>query len=256
MIRKLRKSLNEKKSHSQKIGTDGVRFLKEKKEKEEGELIQIKVKGYKNDFYLRSKSSDIPTFYQCIFDEEYDIDFRFEPKIIVDLGANIGLTTVFFKSKYPDARIIAVEPEQSNYEMLLKNTSDLSDVQTVKGGAWNKKTFLEIEDKGHGHYGYMVKEVEEPSASSIQAWSIESLMNEFDLQHIDVLKIDIEGSEKELFENNTEFWLPKVKVLIVETHDRMKSGSSKSVFSALVNYNFQFEMKGENIIFYLDESNQ
>ena len=67
---------------------------------------------------------------------------------------------------------------------------------------------------------------------------------------VDILKIDIEGSEKEIFEQGFEEWLPFTKILIVETHDRYKQGSSKAVLKAVSAYNFSLEVSGENLIFY------
>jgi len=73
-------------------------------------------------------------------------------------------------------------------------------------------------------------------------------MKQFNVDHIDILKIDIESSEKELFEENFEKWLPKVKVVIIELHDRMKEGCTRSFFKAMVNYKFTMTHKGENIV--------
>ena len=74
-------------------------------------------------------------------------------------------------------------------------------------------------------------------------------MQQFNMPHIDVLKLDIEGSEKEVFEENFEKWLPLTKVLIIELHDEMKKGCSRAVFNAMNKFDFSFDTKGENIIF-------
>ena len=66
---------------------------------------------------------------------------------------------------------------------------------------------------------------------------------------LDVLKLDIEGSEKEVFEKNVEEWLPFTKMLIIEIHDNMRKGASKSVFTAISKYDFTFTMHHENLVF-------
>ena len=66
---------------------------------------------------------------------------------------------------------------------------------------------------------------------------------------IDILKIDIEGSEKEVFQHGYADWLPKIKVLIIELHDRMVPGASAAVFSAINQYDFSVDIKGENLVF-------
>ena len=57
------------------------------------------------------------------------------------------------------------------------------------------------------------------------------------------------GSEKTVFEHNYESWLPFVKVLVIELHDRMVKGASSAVFEAIGKYDFSFGIKGENIVF-------
>jgi Methyltransferase FkbM domain len=75
-------------------------------------------------------------------------------------------------------------------------------------------------------------------------------MKERNWDTIDILKLDIEGAEKKVFESGYEQWLPKVKVLIVELHDRMRSGCSETVFKAVSQYSFSNEIRGENHIFF------
>jgi hypothetical protein len=70
------------------------------------------------------------------------------------------------------------------------------------------------------------------------------------LQTIDILKLDIEGAEKELFRAGFESWLPNTRLLIVELHDRMVPGCSKALFEAVSKYDFDCETRWENLIFY------
>jgi hypothetical protein len=74
-------------------------------------------------------------------------------------------------------------------------------------------------------------------------------MKEYTIDKIDVLKIDIEGSEKEVFENSSQ-WINLVNVFFIELHDRMKDGCAKSFFNAIghINYKFLPEFVGDNII--------
>ena len=119
-----------------------------------------------------------------------------------------------------------------------------------KGGDSSRKEVnLAIVDTGKGNNSFTVEELSHPTKGSISAISIAEIMAEKNWKTVDVLKLDIEGSEKNVFEKNYESWLPLVKVLIVELHDRMAPGCSEAVFSALAHYNFSKEIKGENHIF-------
>lgn len=209
----------------------------------------VKVKSIRHPFHLRKKTSDIPTFYQVFLFQEYHIPLKFTPKIIVDGGANIGLFALKMKNDFPDASIICVEPDSENVAVLAKNIAPYKDIQIEQSGLWNKDTKLLIHDKYNaGKWGMVVEE--DPENGVVPAISIDSLMKKYNLDYIDVLKIDIETSEKQLFSENYETWLPKVRTVIVELHDWIEPGCSKPFFMAINNAfsNYTFACKGENVI--------
>lgn len=203
---------------------------------------------------LRSKTSDIPTFYHIFFYDHYKINLKFQPETIIDAGANIGLATIYFANKYPKSKIISIEPENSNFKMLEKNILNYPNVKAIKKALSNlSNQVLNIVDKGYGKWGFITELKEESSGynltNCIETVTIEDIMKEENFKIIDILKIDIEGAEKELFESNTLFWLPRTRCIIIELHDWMKKGCSKSVFEAITKYNFSFSLKGENLVF-------
>ena len=77
--------------------------------------------------YLRTGASDFPVFESVLVHRCYDIDYSISPKIIFDCGANIGLTTVFYANRFPEANIIAVEPEAGNFQFTEKKHGTLSE---------------------------------------------------------------------------------------------------------------------------------
>jgi len=105
-----------------------------------------------------------------------------------------------------------------------------------------------VVDKGYGEAAYMV----EPGNGNftVRAYTIAELMRLTGKDYIDILKIDIEGSEKEIFEYGFEEWLPDTKLIIVEPHDRYKPGSSKALFNTISKYDFSLEVSGEKLILY------
>jgi FkbM family methyltransferase len=204
--------------------------------------------------HLRPQSSDLPTFHQIFTFKEYDMRIGFDPHFIIDAGANIGLAAVFFANKYPNAKIIAIEPEKSNFEMLEKNSKNYKNIFLCKRALSNQSDFiLNVVDKGFGNWGF-VTEIEDSTAStniidSVKTITIEEIVRENNVEYIDLLKIDIESGEKELFESNYEYWLPKTRFLIIELHDGIKMGSSKSFFKAISHYDFSYHNRGENLLF-------
>lgn len=56
----------------------------------------------------------------------------------------VGLGTLFFNMKFPEAKIISLEPEGSNYELLCKNTKNLENIFPIKAGLWSKECMLKV----------------------------------------------------------------------------------------------------------------
>lgn len=214
-----------------------------------GKLANLETPNLKHPFKLRNNPYDYATFEEVILNETYDIPFQAEPRYIIDGGGNIGLTACFFASKYPGSTIISIEPDSGNYGILQANCKPYANIHPLQSGIWKRDTRLKITNSGAGNNAFTVTETDEATAETIQAVTLSSVMEQFGMPHIDVLKLDIEGSEKEVFEDGFEKWLLHTRVLIIELHDDMKKGCSRAVFNAVSQYDFSFAIKGENIIF-------
>ncbi len=208
------------------------------------------IPGLKHPIYLRPRTSDVHTFREIFLRNEYSISVPGKTQVIIDAGANIGFTTLFFTKRYPAAKILSLEPDRDNFELLKKNTSHYTNITPIQSALWNKEGFIEVTDKGYGVRGFMVEESpSSESDNSMPSTTMAALLTKFSITSIDILKMDIEGSEKEVFSLDIEKWLPITKCLVIELHDRMKPGSSQAVFKALANYNFECSIRGENLVF-------
>ena len=184
--------------------------------------------------YLRFQSSDQCVYQEVILDKDYEFDLGFTPTVIVDVGANIGLCAVFFANRYPTAEIIAIEPEDSNFAILEKNVRCYKQITPIHAALWTHEGSIHLsaplEERGKwDKWGVITSE--NGSGEEVRALSLRSLIDQFKLPRIDLLKIDIEGSEMEIF--SACDWLPLINALAVETHDRIRSGSSHVVDAAL-----------------------
>jgi FkbM family methyltransferase len=110
------------------------------------------------------------------------------------------LTSVFFANKFPNAKIVAVEPEKENFQMLQKNTGSYSNISLLNAGIWGHNTFLSVVDEGKGNNAFTVKEVPVNTENAIKALSVYDIMKQQGWSKIDILKLDIEGTEKYIFE--------------------------------------------------------
>jgi FkbM family methyltransferase len=239
-------SLTRMLSHVEKNGYEGFKLWKSKQSKKK-ETIGYALKDLKHKIYLRTASSDYAIYRQIFIEKQYEYSLKQDPKIIIDCGANIGLASVYFANKYPSAKIIAIEPETSNFELLVANTKNYPNVHCLKNGIWHKKTNLHIYDAGMGSWNFVTNEVDYENENTISAISLTDIMVMFKIERIDILKMDIEGSEKEVFDNYDEAWLNNTDLVIIETHDRMKKGTAKSFFTAISSFNYSMDVRGENI---------
>lgn len=156
-------------------------------------------------------------------------------KEIIDLGANIGLSVLFFAERYPDAHITAVEPEKKNFELMAQNLHGYKDRVTLMLGAiWPYDGEVQLVDhderEGYlGAWGERTQSTISNPSKAVKAYSLPSIMAYVNIDQIDILKIDIEGAEYDLFNDRYESWIDKVKLLIIETHDRFRPNSEAIV---------------------------
>jgi FkbM family methyltransferase len=215
-------------------------------------VFAVFVPQVRTPIYLRSHTSDIPTFSQIFASNEYDMTPNIQPKLIIDGGANVGYTTVYFANRFPEARIIAVEPEASNLEMLRQNTLLYPNVTIIEAAVWNKHTKLAIENPEDDKWAFRVMEGE-TGERAVRALTVEDIMQLTGHRTIDILKLDIEGAEKEVFSDCGK-WLGDVRVLMIELHDHLKPGCSSAVYSAVSKYNFSQSRNGTTDILVRNQS--
>jgi len=202
--------------------------------------------------FIRPNSSDINVLYHTFIEKEYNIPFVInDPKIIIDGGANIGLTTLLFTSQYPGATIFAIEPESSNFDLLTKNTSQYKKIVPLQYGIWSTDSKLKIENPHKEKWSFVTTEVNDASDYDIAGISIKMLMTKYNIDTIDIFKIDIEGAEKELFSRNEESWITKTKWIIIELHGK----ECRDVFErAMSKYCFKHVYTNGENIFYKNEN--
>ncbi len=214
-----------------------------------GNFTKVKLPSYKTYLSLRKNSTDFKVFEQIFLNNEYNINWDKKSKVVIDGGANTGFFSVKIKNELPDVKIICIEPDKENFEMMQKNLADYTNVFYENCGIWSNDTKLKVYDKYNlGKWGMVVEE--DIDNGTIKAISINTILSKFNIDYIDVLKLDIESSEKELFSKNYENWLPKVKMIVIEFHDGFIDGCSKTFFEAInkTYSSYSISVRGENII--------
>ena len=212
--------------------------------------VHVNAKSLRYPVILRTRDSDIRTFEKIFGLREYDIQSMPKPSVIVDAGANIGLATIFFADRYPSARIIALEPEADNFSLLVRNTVHYPNVTCVRKALWPKSGKILLIDPGIGHWGFRTAQQISPvpsesGAGEVDCISVPDLMEEFGLSSLGLLKLDIEGAEKEVMESALP-WIDRVQVVVAELHDRFKRGCSLAFYDATRSFDEEVH-RGENV---------
>ncbi len=198
---------------------------------------------------VRRGTSDRTVFRKIFITREYDLDYGIEPRLIIDGGANVGYASVFFAEKFPRAEIYAVEPAESNFRVLSRNVAGYPAVRPLKKGLGPAGGFLKIIDSGEGEYAYMTAPAAGPESGDVEVVTIGEILEMSGRDEIDILKLDIEGAERELFASGCDSWLGKVRILIIELHDERREGCAAALYSAVNRYRFREERAGENLVF-------
>ena len=191
--------------------------------------MRLSVPNIKYPVTVGRNRGDRGAFDQVLIQRSYDHPAVRElrhPKVILDAGAHIGLASVFFANLFPSASIIAVEPNPRNFGLLLENIRPYPNIRAVNAAAWPQHTKLEVDDLCDS----WASSVRESPNGVVPGLPLSSLVLE-----ADILKIDVEGSEKEIFESNA---IPICKVLMIECHDSFKPGCTDAVLRALKSRTF------------------
>ena len=175
---------------------------------------------------LREVGSDILTFNEVIKDQVYkNILLRLRRcETVVDLGANIGLASLYFAGHYPTCRLLAVEPNPPTYEILSRNLKGLVEAgraRTLRAAVWgSEKALVADPAQASDHYSaFATREAagSEDGGATMQGLPINTILADSGFERVDLLKVDIEGAEVELFKGDTD-WLKTVGAIAIEFH--------------------------------------
>jgi FkbM family methyltransferase len=194
--------------------------------------ISVRAPGVRHLVRIRIKTTDEEVYRETLVRGQYAFALPFDPKTIIDAGANIGTASIYFARTYPRARIIALEPEPSNFALLRRNVAPYPRITPLRAALWGRDGEIGL---GHPSPAASAREkwafvTHEGPGDRVRAVTLRSLMNEMDIHAVDVLKVDIEGAEKEVFEACD--WMDRVRCMMIELHDRLKRGCSDAVNSA------------------------
>ncbi len=174
--------------------------------------MSVKINGTK--FLLSDAASFVAMYEELFIKQIYAFNSDKKDPLIIDCGANIGLGIASYKRVYPNARVIAFEPDNGIFEMLKSNVeaAGYSHVEIVKKAIWISNEPLKFVSDG-GLSGRLDEGASGERVITVEAQRLKEILN----QPVDLLKIDIEGAEHSVIKDCADSF-GQVKLLFVEYH--------------------------------------
>lgn len=209
-----------------------------------GPVSSVLLPGLVHPFYFRQGTSDVLAIKQLFVLLEYRrLQALKQVETIVDAGANIGAAAVVLLTMFPQAKLIAMEPDPGNAAILRRNLEPYGERVTIgEAAVWPTPEPLQlVHAQFRDKLDWSIQVKPGVSTSSVQGVTIQQLLENSRWHGIDLLKIDIEGAEVELFRGDTA-WLKRVKNLCIEIHSEE---AKRLVDQSLAPFHYQQIIEGE-----------
>jgi FkbM family methyltransferase len=178
----------------------------------------------KHRVLVRTKNRTDRQMVLYVFNDLYHRPFNLIKKVkpvILDLGSNIGCTIIDLKYMYPNARIIGCEMDYENYILAVKNCARYNDVELMHNAVWYEDGVVCYDNTNNTDAfnidANLTSSSKKRTIVSVRALSVNSLLKLYSLDHIDYVKMDIEGAELQVLSINNE-WLQTVREIKIEYH--------------------------------------
>jgi FkbM family methyltransferase len=206
-----------------------------------GKVALMRSKNAQFPLACRANSSDFNVFVQIFCWREYRcLDHVKTADLIIDCGANVGYSAAYFLSRYPEATLIAIEPDAKNFEILESNLRPYgARANCIRTGIWSHPAGLVFasESLGNGkEWARTVREAVDQETPDVRAIDVGSILAKSGRNRISILKIDIEGSEVAVFSRNYRSWIDSVDNLVIELHGHR---CEEAFFQAISGQNFK-----------------
>ncbi|MBW9112232.1 FkbM family methyltransferase [Rhizobium cauense] len=237
-------------------------YLHRQSTRNSNEVKRIRLPEVEGDVFLRPRSTDWGVLNQVFVEQEYAIRspahaealFRHyqatidagDTPVIIDCGANSGLASIWYSHVFPEAIVVAVEPEPENYSVLCRNAGNRLNIRPLQAGISDQKGRITLHNPGHGHWSWQTVE---NATGEVETVTIPDLLSAIPRGKLLIVKIDIEGSEVNLFRSNTA-WANETPLIVFESHDLMANwhGTAHAVLSVLTREPRDYFQEGENTL--------
>jgi len=200
----------------------------------------IEIRPGTEDHYVIDKFLDTQSSELYIQNVEY----------IIDAGAHIGISSLVFSVVFPQATILAIEPNEENYDMLKRNVKSEEQIIPIKGALWSNSGNVEVSTEEES-WSHRVRESSD-DGSGVRSITVREAMKMICADRVDILKMDIEGSEVEVL-SSEDGWAKKVNYIMVEPHPWIDKTSKPSIVSFASENKLSIREYGEDYILKREE---
>jgi FkbM family methyltransferase len=174
--------------------------------------------------WCRPGTSDLTMYGEIICSRAFRcLDGVRDVTLILDCGANVGYSSAYFLSRYPQATVIAIEPDPDNFKLLERNLAPyVGRYQAIHSAVWSQPTGVVLSEDRLGvgnECARTVRPIRPGEAPAMHTLDIGTILERSGFERISILKMDIEGAERIVFETNYERWLSRVDNMVIDLED-------------------------------------
>lgn len=223
----------------------------------------VRVDGTSVPFFTRAGSlGDVGAMNQVFASKDYRVDMWQQGRLldkkyqqiirigkqplIIDAGANIGAASLYFSVRYPECKVVAIEPDSNNCQMLRLNVAGRN-VEVFQGALSSTIGHVVVTDPGLSDWGFRTSASPDAVGTLVPTVTISHILAANTSLIPLICKIDIEGAEGDVFNRSVD-WIDVFPLTIVELHDWMLpfSGSSRPFIKAIASKDVDFIYRGDN----------
>ncbi|MCC6361520.1 MAG: FkbM family methyltransferase [Phycisphaerales bacterium] len=221
---------------ARRIGWIEYRRLKRVSRAPRGGASEFRAPGIAHPVAVRPGTTDAGVFKDILLRDIYGVLTPREPvRFIIDAGANVGFSSVFFANRWPEARIVALEPESGNHAQAVANGAPYPQVSVLKLALWPTRAHLKIQGDQRED-AIRVVEVADAAQADCEAIDPLTVAREAGAERISIFKCDIEGGEEPLFGRNPDPWLEITDNIMMEIHS---PAAGAAVYGAMARHPFE-----------------
>lgn len=204
---------------------------------------------------IRTGTTDRAVAFSCLsgeFDQAIDAATPLQHNLIIDAGGYIGTAAIVFARRFPKATVVTVEPSKENFKILEQNVAEYRNIVPLNCALGPIDGTITLVDPGDGEWSYTIVSQPKNNPSprlitrNVEAISVETIMQKYRATGVDILKLDIEGAEKHLFQDNP-CWIAQTRVIMAELHDWIIDGCEET-FAGATTGRSNYKSSGEKIL--------